>query len=369
MKLSHSKLSVLLSCPMSYYLSYKQGIIPKFEKPALTIGSAIHWGIEHNTDDLREFYKNYESNITDGQLLAETIVKSYIDNKDEIFNEILTDQETGEKLELLNEIHEVYLTSKIKNIYQGEDIDFVGIIDLLLITNKGLIIIDFKTSSKQPIWEDYLDQIYRYIFLVRQLSDMPILKIGIINLRKCNLKRKLHESDISYKSRLNIEYSIKDEQYINFHSFEASRLDENVINDYIINLCKMCNTAYLIDSNNAWFINYNEIEGKYGRSQFYDIFMKTKGCHFLYNIKDKIYNKETGEFLTKRECKEIDMMVIDHQNVLNKYEQFELQALSYFSVYQDINKEEFFNNLKKSFITDDDLLEQYWITLENDIKK
>ena len=76
MKLSHSKLSTILSCPMSYYLSYEQGIALKDVKPALSIGSAVHYGIEHNTDDLTEYYNKSagfksRDNFTRDQLIAE----------------------------------------------------------------------------------------------------------------------------------------------------------------------------------------------------------------------------------------------------------------------------------------------------------
>ena len=56
MRLSHSKLSCILSCPATYYLNYVQGISKKTEKSALSIGSAVHWGIEHDTEDLSEYY-------------------------------------------------------------------------------------------------------------------------------------------------------------------------------------------------------------------------------------------------------------------------------------------------------------------------
>jgi hypothetical protein len=45
---------------MTYYLKYKVGINLKVKKPALAIGSAVHWGIEHNTDDLTEYWKSEE---------------------------------------------------------------------------------------------------------------------------------------------------------------------------------------------------------------------------------------------------------------------------------------------------------------------
>lgn len=41
---------------MTFFLRYKCGINTKAKKPALEIGSAVHWGIEHATEDLSEYY-------------------------------------------------------------------------------------------------------------------------------------------------------------------------------------------------------------------------------------------------------------------------------------------------------------------------
>ena len=88
MRLSHSKLSLLLNNPMEYYLSYRMGISPKFEKPALSIGSAVHWGIEHDTEDLTEYFGDKNDYGRD-QLMAEAMVHGYRFHKKEIFDEVL----------------------------------------------------------------------------------------------------------------------------------------------------------------------------------------------------------------------------------------------------------------------------------------
>lgn len=126
MKLSHSKLAKLISCPMSYRLTYELGIWTKVEKPALAIGSAVHWGIEHETDDLSEYFKEQGTfkqgdAYTREQVLAEAMVYGYLTHKDEIFEQILVDPDTGEKLELLEETHELYVTGKLKSFLEKLD--------------------------------------------------------------------------------------------------------------------------------------------------------------------------------------------------------------------------------------------------------
>lgn len=315
MKFSHSKLSTILSCPMTYYLSYVQGISKKDIKPALYVGNAVHWGIEHNTENLEEFFGKIEYGRD--QLLSEAMCHGYFKHKDRIFNEILTDNETKEKLELIDEYHELYITAPLNSH------EFVGVIDLLLLTNKGFIIIDYKTSTYEPNWSSYLDQLYRYVFLVNSLfPEVPILKIGIINLRKTGIRQKKTENTSQFMNRLKFEYELNDESYIKYHEFLRSSLDDKLIQQYINNLSLMCDAAAAIVDSGKFFINFAAAEGQYGKSDFWDIFYHTPDAHVLYNIKDRIWNKDTGKFEEIRDCRPIDMLVVDGVKVLNKYSLF-----------------------------------------------
>ena len=313
MKLSHSKLSTILSCPMTYYLKYIEEISPITEKPALGIGSAVHWGIEHNTEDLNEYFGSEESAYTREQLLSEAMVHGYLKQKNRIFDQVLTYK--GEKLKLIEESHEVYLNSKI------EDNEFVGIIDLLLLTNNGFIIIDYKTSSTEPDWNNYLDQIYRYIFLVNsEFPGIPVIKIGIINLKKTSIRQKKTENNIEFLNRLRWEYEIADDSYIKYYEYTYESLNEQYIKDYVDNLKTMCKTANVIDREKLFFINYGAANTLYGKSDYWDIFYKTPDAHLLYKIQDKDIVED--QVTDSRACVPIDMLVIDHNNVLNHYEKY-----------------------------------------------
>jgi len=367
MKLSHSKLSLILTCPMSYYLNYKQGIKLKDEKAAFAIGSAVHWGIEHNTEDLTDYYKEkgiFQSDYGKDELLAESMVHGYLKHKDELFKDLLQDLEEPDKqLELLEEIHELEITAPLKSNKYKEPHEFLGIIDLLLLTNKGFIIVDYKTSSQTPDWDKYLEQIYRYIFLVKhEFPDIPIYKIGIINLKKSMIRIKKDENNESFLLRLRREYDIN-EDLINSHIFIRQDLDEQLINDYIENLSNMADMAQFIDENEAYYINYPNAMGIiYGKSDYYNIFFNTQDCYILYKIKDKTLD-EDGNILTERDCLPIDMKVIKSKNVLNHYDMF----IEKYPV--DLtDKEAVFNYFKKNFITDDYLLEKYWELFEVEMR-
>lgn len=364
MKLSHSKMNTILTCPMSYYLGYELGIKQKVEKPALAVGSAVHWGIEHDTNDLSDYFKDNGTfkqgdNYTRDQLLAEAMVYGYQKHKEEIFKQMLTDPQTGEKLELLEEMHELYLSGTLKSKYVEEGHKFVGIIDLLLLTNKGFILVDYKTSSFVPDWDNYLEQLYRYIFELREnFPDVPILKIAIINIRKTGIRQKKNETEFEFLQRMRFEYEMNDEEYVNYHEFIPEDIDTKLLDDYINNLSKQADVAYMIVDNKMWFINYGAAKGQYGKSEFYDIFYKTSGCEALYSIADYVYDENTDTFVDRRDCIALDMTVISDSKVLNKYELFEKELLA----TSCMSKEEFFRELAETYSVDINLLELYWNT-------
>lgn len=356
-RLSHSSLSQILECPMSFYLNKIEGIFLNKPKSALQIGSNVHWGIEHNTCDLSELL-GVDTKYGRDELLAESMIYGYLKHKDELFEQILT-LENGEKLDLLDEIHELFVTGKLKSEQYKEPHEFIGIIDLLLLTNKGFIIVDYKTSSQEPDWTKYLDQIYRYIFLLRsEFPNVPIVKVGIVNLRKTQIRQKKTENEEQFLNRLKFEYELNDENYINYHEYLPETLDETLIDEYINNLSKMCDMARLIQDNNLYFINYGKAWGQYGKTDYYDIFYHTPDAHVLYNIKDEILSDEG--LLSERPCVPIDMEVIEKKNVLNHYSKYKLEAEKY-------TGDNFEGYLKSKYVTDDSLLKAYANNLKNNI--
>ena len=335
MRYSNSKLNTVLTCPMSYYLKYEQEISRKEKPKALFLGSAVHHGLEMNTIDLTDFFQengNFKQKMeySDEQLLAESMLYGYSLHKDEIYNQILS--YNNEKLELLEESHELELYAKLPDV---ED-EFFGIIDLLLLTNKGFIILDYKTSSEIPDWDKYLEQIYRYIFLIREnFPEVPILKIGIINLRKCQIRKKKNENDDEFRKRIKFEYELNDENYISYHEYLPESLNEEYIKHYIENIYKMCDAATNIINNRKWYINFSAATGVY-KSQYLEIFNQVQDAHVLYEISDKWYNGD--EIVEKRDCVPIDMLVIyTPEKIINKYSKFKEEREKYHSFKDYIN--------------------------------
>lgn len=375
MRLSHSKLNLILTCPMSYKLRYRLGLFLKESAPALRIGSAVHYGIEHETEDLTEFYKKHGSfrqtnEYTQEQLLAESMVFGYLKRKNEVFADILIDDETGEPLELLSEEHELRATAILPTLLEnGEDHSFLGIIDLLLLTNKGFIIIDYKTSSRRPDWDNYLEQLYRYTFMIESIfPEFPVYKLAIINLRKAGIRQRKNENEEQFRRRLRLEYELNEDDYINYHVYPKDTLDKQLMDDYITNLQKSADFAQYIEDTSNFYLNYGNLKTIFGPSEFYDIFKRTPDAYVLYNIMDDVLgiNQDTGEEELKefREARQIDIDAVFEKNVLHKYNQFKTAVLSYYAVNEDTNKESTLEYIRNTFKTDEELLELYWKTLE-----
>lgn len=370
MRLSHSKLSCILSCPMSYYLTYEVNMWQKTETSALAIGSAVHWGIEHNAEDLSEYFKQRGTfkqgdNYTKEQMLSEAMVHGYLKHKDEMFHQMLTDNKTGEKINLLEETHEIFLTGKLKSKF-GEDHDFVGIIDLLLTTDQGFILVDYKTSTYKPDWDAYLEQLYRYIFELRcNFPDVPIKKLAIVNIRKTGIRQKKNETEFEYLQRMKDEYEINDDELVNYHEFLMDDINETFFNRYIESLEIQADLAQTIVNEKMFFINWGATKNQYGRSPWWDIFYRTPGAECLYAIKDKVWDDEEECFKDYRDCVPLDMRLIDYARTndssirpLNTYEHFKSHLINTMCM----TKDDFFEELASDHVVDKNLLETYWKT-------
>lgn len=372
MRLSHSKLSTALSSPMEYFLKYILGINTKVEKKSFMIGSAVHWGLEHNTDDLTEYFKEHSgaknfNTYDDNQCLAECMVHGFLCSKNDIYNQILRCKD-GSMMSIEDEYHELWLEADLPSLtHPKEPHRFVGQIDLLLLTNKGFVLLDYKTSSMIPEWDKYIDQIYRYIFLLRSnFPDIPIVKIGIINLRKTSMKIHKNENDVAFRERIKILYEVNENDLIAYHEYDPQELDSKVVDDYINNLTNMADLADMIDKNKMFYINYESANQPY-KSDYWDIYYHTPGAYALYTIKDKIYVPDDDELVDIRDCLPFDMHAIDTKNIMNKYDKFKNEATDFFSKNNKGQKSDLFSELNKKYMCDDTLLDKYYDTYEYDL--
>ena len=367
---SHSRLNKLFENPAEYFLIYEEGIKPKQEKNALSTGSAIHWALEHSTTDLSDYYKEKGdlllwNDYSDEQCLAECIAEAYFRQKERIYKMMLVDPSTGKILDILSEEHELQLTAEFPSKLFIKPHKFLGIIDLLILTEKGWILVDYKTSSQKVDWDNYKSQLYKYFHLINfNFPEFPVFKVCIINLRKTMIRRKKNENDESFKQRIRTEYELNEEELIECHIYNANEFDEKSLQAQKESLTQMMDLGQVILNNRMFFTNYSNIVTQYGPSQYYDIFYKTEDNYSLYTIKDLIYDEDENDIVTSRNCEPIDMMVLDSKNdILNKYSIFKEQVkqLNQSGVTEE---DKVFKALKNKYVCDDKLLKKYMVTMK-----
>ena len=367
---SHSRLNKLFENPAEYFLIYEEGIKPKQEKAALSIGSAVHWLLENNTTDLTEYYKEKGdllqwNDYSDEQCIAESLAEAFFRKKMDIYKIMLLDHKTGKVLDIISEEHELSLTMEYASKLFKKNHKFLGIIDLLILTEKGWILIDYKTSSQKVDWDNYKSQLYKYIHLINfNFPEFPVWKIVIINLRKTQIRRKKNENDESFRQRIRQEYELNEDELIECHVYNREEFEEKQLELQKESLIEMMDLGQVILNNRMFFTNYSNIVGQYGPSQYYDIFYKTPDNHNLYTIKDMIYDEDENDIVTSRNCEPLDMLVLDNKNdILNKYYIFKEQVkqLQESGVEDD---ETVFKTLKQKYTCDDKLLKKLSILLE-----
>lgn len=374
MHLSHSGLQLLLTCPASYFLSKKQGISLKKEAKALQVGSAFHWGCEHNTEDLKGYldeidpFQNLYNDFTKEVALATGMVHGYLKKKDSIYKQILKSYE-GEDLTLVEEFHELDLLCDLPSLRFEKNHEFHGIIDLLMLTDKGWIILDYKTSSMRPDFDKYLDQVLRYCWMVEQkFPEMPIYKVGIINVRKTGIKQRQGENEENYAMRIKREYDFDDCDMIEYHEFKPDDFEKSKMDLYIKNLSRMADFAQEIEDKNFWFINYGNAVSVYGKSEFWDLFYKTPDCKYLYKVYDPMFNTDLGEMSNYRDATDLDINSLEVTNPLNHYETFK-EAFNRLPMSQvpalvlaqaEACRITCLKYCKEHYTTDDELLGRYW---------
>lgn len=374
MHLSHSGLQLLLTCPASYFLSKKQGISLKKEAKALQVGSAFHWGCEHNTEDLKGYldeidpFQNLYNDFTKEVALATGMVHGYLKKKESIYKQILKSYE-GEDLTLVEEFHELDLLCDLPSLRFEKNHEFHGIIDLLILTDKGWIILDYKTSSMRPDFDKYLDQVLRYCWMVEQkFPEMPIYKVGIINVRKTGIKQRQGENEENYAMRIKREYDFDDCDLIEYHEFKPDDFEKSKMDLYIKNLSRMADFAQEIEDNNFWFINYGNAVSVYGKSEFWDLFYKTPDCKYLYKVYDPMFNTDLGEMSNYRDATDLDINCLEVPNPLNHYETFK-EAFNKLPMSQvpalvlaqaEACRITCLKYCKEHYTTDDELLNRYW---------
>lgn len=355
---SHSKINLLLEDMFSYFLNYKIRVEPLQKQKALLIGEAVHYALENKNSDLTQFFKDngsfeQKNTYSEEQVLSESLASTYLEKEEEIQKKILGDAK----------IIEIYKELEIKVKMKKSDNEFLGIIDLLFLTDKGFIIVDYKTTSKTPNYDDYLEQLYRYCMLLNyKFPEISIYKIAIISLRKSSLRRKMNEDIESFKRRMILDYKERSDEYIDYHIFEGE-IDKRIFNDQVLdqykdNMENLIKTCEKLDDSNIYPIVYKNAITIYGKSTYYDfIYWNEESIRTNFIIKDHIYNEYLDEFVDQRTINDLDLEIIKNKKLDKKY-------IIKFNTFKEIWEELKFDKklLTKKYKIDKNLLEIYILT-------
>ncbi len=182
--ISASRLNLWLKCPLAYKLKYIDGVAEP-SSPSLLIGKQVHHAIE-------VFYRHRQIGVTIelDEIFNEMVQKwpSVIEQEGTVFGDVAHEAKAWEQIEEVVRTYvkqipsdepiplavETTLRTPLVDPETGDDlgIDLLGVIDLVLPSDEGAVICDFKTaaSSKTPHEIAHELQLTCYAYLFRQAS-------------------------------------------------------------------------------------------------------------------------------------------------------------------------------------------------------
>ena len=178
MKVSYSKYSTYLSCPMKHHLSYIQCIKPKGIVRPLTFGKQFHELLENRGDvkKLKELKKQYTDEFYELPGREQSILgDDYIDDLFTIFNDYRRVY-SDEKLPDITE-HEFRIRMGKVN---GEVVTFHGFIDEIY--TKDLIrpyVGEHKTFSRRPSMDTLIMNVQSNLYAKAYQIETGILPYGV----------------------------------------------------------------------------------------------------------------------------------------------------------------------------------------------
>ena len=181
-RFSFSRIELFLNCPYKYKLRYIDNLdtLPDYDSAdhPLTIGSAMHHGIEQGVDSaIKEYINSYPIDTT------------------EIETEAL-------KLQILiPKVRQMINTDGFFEL-RIETKDFLGFVDY--IDPETHTLLDFKYSNNRS---HYLKspQVHLYKFLVERLYGMRIDRIGYLFIPKLKDERKNYPTEALYREHIKVE--------------------------------------------------------------------------------------------------------------------------------------------------------------------
>lgn len=244
MQFSYSRVECFNSCPYKFKLSYIDEIETYDDYDPLsplTLGTALHKGIETDVQTaIQEYYNSYPI-ITDKHIEEAIKLKYWIPKVKELLPPY------GK--------HEVEITNE----------EFKGFIDYLYPLDDGTYgIIDFKYSNNV---DRYLEskQLHVYKYYAEKLLNIEVSELQFIFIPKIAIRQKKTESIVQFRKRLsetlqNNQIKIEQVKFEKSKVDEFKKLIENIkkTNTYAKNITKLCDWCQYKD----YCINGNDINIK-----------------------------------------------------------------------------------------------------------
>ena len=225
MRYSVSRVGCFKSCPFQFKLRYidRLEILPNFDDPqnALYLGSALHKGIETDTEEGIKLYNDCYPIISDAHINEAIKLRYFIPKVKALLPE--------------NAKHEVEI-----NISDF----FIGFIDLLVENPDGTYdIYDFKYSNnKEHYMESPQLHVYKHYFELE--TGKKVKNLFYIFVPKIQIRQKKTETVQTFRNRLYEELSKKEPEIVQV-PFDSSKVDDFVKNIREIESC----TEYVKNEN------------------------------------------------------------------------------------------------------------------------
>lgn len=211
---TNSRLKEYQTCPQKEFLRYHENIVPIHKNEALSLGSAVHKGLETRSIDealeLIPISENVSSQEEyDAQLIIRGICEAMLEGYFELYPEF-----ENHSPEFMFEMKARYPTKKGMRSSRTRTIS--GKIDDIIYEDDGVWLVEYKTSG--VLDKSYIDRLYidsQVSFYMMALTRLGYKPKGIIYrvLRKPSIKQKKGETVDQYIERLKADYKERKDFY------------------------------------------------------------------------------------------------------------------------------------------------------------
>lgn len=229
MRMSYSKVETFVKCPYKYNIKYNAGLVafPNLDPTnPLILGTALHMGIEQDTETAIQWYCDQFPLIDDKHV--EEIIK--LETVIEKARAILPLGEHERKIEVMEPMH------------------FIGFMDLLVpINDTEYDLYDFKYSNNMDRYLEESAQLHVYKHFFEQMNWKSIRRMFFVFAPKVSIRLKKSETVEDFRIRLRNELASKEVQV---REVEYSKVATNwfmntakiipLVSEYPKNSTKLC---------------------------------------------------------------------------------------------------------------------------------